>query len=96
MGFIGGGGPGNQPPTAAFSYSCTPARSCTFNGTASSDSDGNIVSYVWHVNTANGQVVNSNATFTRSFPKARTFNMVLVVTDNQGASNSVSHQIVVP
>ncbi len=96
VGFIGGGGPGNQNPTAAFTYSCTAARLCTFNGTGSTDSDGTIVSYVWHVNKATGQTVGNGAIFSRSFPKARTFNMVLVVTDNQGGTNSVTHSIVVP
>lgn len=96
MGFIGGGGPGNVPPTAAFTYSCTAARVCTFDGTGSTDSDGTVVGYAWHVNNANGKTVGSTATFTRTFPKGRTFNMVLVVTDNQGATNAVTHQVIVP
>ena len=52
------GPPANQPPVASFTYSCsdvTPA--CDFDASASTDSDGTIVDYVWDFgdsNTASG------------------------------------------
>ncbi len=91
MQFIAGG-PVNQPPVADFVATCS-NLTCTFNGTLSSDPDGTVNGYSWTL--PNGAVVANTATFTRSFPSPRTFNLTLTVTDNQGATNAITKQVVV-
>ncbi|WP_371373104.1 family 16 glycosylhydrolase [Thalassotalea aquiviva] len=84
-------GPVNTPPTAAFNNNCTDLN-CSFNATASSDSDGNIVSYAWDFgdgNTATGESVN------HTFSSANTYTVSLTVTDNQGATDTIEQQVVV-
>ena len=88
-------GGGNVPPVASYTYSCVAAtHTCTFDGTGSSDSDGTIASYAWK--TPNGTTVATTSTFTRSFPSARTLNLSLTVTDNGGASHTVTQSVTVP
>ncbi len=87
-------GGGNQPPVAAFTYSCNASHVCSFDGTGSSDPDGTITSYAWKL--ANGNTVYTSPSFTRSFPSARTFALTLEVTDNGGATGSMTQTIVVP
>ena len=94
MGFIGGGPP-NNPPTAAFTFSCNSSHTCSFDGTSSSDTDGTIVAYAWF----RGNKPNPFATtptVTRTFGRSGTLNIKLTVTDNGGATNTVVHQVVVP
>jgi PKD repeat protein len=91
MGFIGGGPP-NNPPTAAFTYSCNASFLCTFDGTGSSDDVG-VVSYAWTL--AGGSQVASTATFNKQFSGARTFDLTLTVTDGGGLSNSITKTVVV-
>ncbi len=88
------GGGSNQPPVASFTWSCTAAHACTFNGTASRDPDGSITAYAWKM--ANGTTVSTAASFSRTFPSARTFALTLTVTDNGGATNSTTQTITVP
>src|SRR5260370_19611608 len=38
----------NAPPVASFTFACS-GLTCSFNGTASRDSDGTIANYVWNV-----------------------------------------------
>ena len=93
MGFIGGG-PGNLPPVASFTWSCTPARLCSFDGTGSSDPDGTITAYVWKL--ANGNTVSTASTFSRQFTATTSFALTLTVTDNAGATGSQTQTITVP
>jgi|GEM_PF-139736 len=86
-----GGGNTNVAPVASFGNSCTDLA-CTFNGSASSDSDGSIATYAWNFgdgNTASG----SNPSHT--FSAAGTYNVQLTVTDNEGATNSTSSSVTV-
>ncbi len=85
-------GGSNQPPVASFTWSCT-GLTCSFDGTGSSDPDGTVASYRWSL--SNGTSVGTAATFTRTFPSARTFTLTLTVTDNNGATNSVTQTITV-
>jgi PKD repeat protein len=58
-----------------------------FDGSTSSDPDGSIVSYTWAFGdggTATG------ATTTHTYPAAGTYSARLTVTDNQGATHSMS------
>lgn len=87
------GGGGNQPPVASFTWNCTAAHACTFTST-STDPDGTIASYAWKL--AAGNTVSTAASFSRTFPSARTFALTLTVTDNGGASTSTTQTITVP
>lgn len=92
--FIGGGGeppPTNQPPVAAFSYSCSDLT-CSFNGGGSSDPDGNITSYAW--NFGDG-TTGSGVTVNKTYASAGTRTVTLTVTDNGGASSSTSQSVTV-
>lgn len=69
----------NTPPTANFTVSCT-GRTCSFNGTSSTDNSG-ISSYWWDFGdgtTATG------STASRTYGTGISFPVHLVVTDNQG------------
>jgi PKD repeat protein len=77
----------NNPPTAAFTSSCTDLT-CSFNGTGSSDSDGTISSYSWSFG-------GTGATASNTFASAGTFNVTLTVTDNDGATDTVTNSVTV-
>jgi len=85
--------PSNSPPSASFTYSPQNPLVNTFvqlNASASSDSDGSIVSYSWSFGdggTGNGSIVWHRFTSGGSFP------VTLTVTDDDGASDSVTKTI---
>lgn len=87
-------GGGNQSPVASFTYSCNASHACTFDGTGSSDPDGSVVSWRW--TTPGGAVVSNSSIFSKTFSSARTISLVLTVTDNGGATGTVTQQVVVP
>jgi subtilisin family serine protease len=90
-GFISTGGGGtNQPPTAAFTRSCT-NLSCTFTDT-STDSDGTIASRSW--NFGDG-TTSTAANPSKTYAAAGTYTVTLTVTDNSGASSSTSQAVTV-
>lgn len=65
------------------------AVAVTLNGSASSDSDGSIASYVWDENVGgNWQTVGNSAVLTLSAVSVAQHRYRLTVTDNQGASSS--------
>ena len=81
----------NEPPTAAFSYSCD-ELACSFDGSASTDSDGTIESHSWTFgdgNSASGEVVS------HTYANDGTYTVTLTVTDNDGDSDSTSQQVTV-
>jgi PKD repeat protein len=72
----------NQAPTASFTVACTDL-SCRFDGSASNDTDGNIVNYAWDFGdgaTAGAPVVD------HTYAAAGTYTVTLTVTDDAGAS----------
>ncbi len=83
--------PANEAPTAAFSRNCN-ALTCTFNAGDSEDADGTIVSYSWDFgdgNTATG--VNP----TNAYALEGSYNVVLTITDDGGATDSLATMITV-
>src|SRR5438552_280186 len=85
-----GAAPTNQPPVAAFSSSCS-ALTCNFTST-SSDPDGTIASYSW---TFGDGGTSSAPNPAHSYTASGTYTVTLTVTDNQGATNAVSHSVTV-
>ena len=82
--------PPNQPPVAAFTSSCT-LLVCTFTST-SSDPDGSITGYRWTFGDG-GTAADQNPTHVYTAPGSYT--VTLTVTDNQGATDNVSHTVTV-
>ena len=79
----------NVPPAAAFTYNCA-ASTCSFDGTASSDSDGTIQSYVWNFGDGTS---GSGATTTHSYMLPGAYVVTLTVTDNSGATAAGSKSL---
>ena len=80
----------NQSPTARFSSSCTDL-SCSFDGSASTDSDGTVASYAWDFGdggTATGKTPPAHA-----YATPGTYTVALTVTDDRNATGSVSHDV---
>jgi subtilisin family serine protease len=92
MGFIGGGG-GNQPPVANFTFSCNASHVCNFDGSSSTDDVG-VVSYVWK--RGNGTQLGTGVTLTQTFPGTGNFVVSLTVTDAGSLSNTKTVTVPVP
>lgn len=87
--------PPNVPPVAAIGSSGTGGQApytVNFDGTASSDPDGSIASYFWDFgNDRTATTATGSATYTQP----GTYTVSLTVTDNRGATNTATRQIVV-
>ena len=79
----------NTPPTAAFSPTCT-ALTCTFNASASSDSDGTIAGYAWNFGDGN---TGTGATSSHTYTSAGSFTVSLTVTDDGGATATTTRNV---
>ncbi|MBU0703781.1 MAG: M4 family metallopeptidase, partial [Chloroflexi bacterium] len=77
------GGGGNIPPTASFTFTCTDL-SCGFDGSASYDSDGTIVSYEWDFG---DETTDSGAIVSHTYATDGNYTVTLTVTDNEGATD---------
>lgn len=86
-----GAPPPNQPPTASFTYSCV-QLACSFNGGASTDGDGTVVAYAW---TFGADGSGTGAQPAHTFSAAGTYAVTLQVTDDGGATGSVTQQVTV-
>jgi PKD repeat protein len=81
----------NVDPTAAFTVECF-GLSCTFDGSTSSDSDGNVTSYDWDFgDTADG----TGQVAQHTFAGAGTYPVQLTVTDNRGGTDGETQQVAV-
>ncbi|CAM2006872.1 PKD domain-containing protein [Acanthopleuribacter pedis] len=85
------GGPVNEAPTASFSFT-TDELSAAFDGSASTDSDGSIASYAWDFGDGNQ---GSGVSAAHTYRSEGTYRVVLVVTDNQGATGRAEADVTV-
>jgi PKD repeat protein len=90
--FFVGAPPPNQPPTAAFTSSCATDGSgtCSFDGSSSSDADGSIASYSWNFGDGGSS---TTRTPTHTYATTGSYDVTLTVTDDKGASSSVTHSV---
>ncbi|MEZ4702814.1 MAG: PKD domain-containing protein [Rhodothermales bacterium] len=86
-----GGGTGNNAPVASFTHSATDLA-LSVDGSASSDSDGTIVSYAW---TFGDGATGSGATASHTYAAAGTYTVALTVTDDEGATGTASQSVTV-
>lgn len=86
--------PPNGAPVASFTFSAPTEQGTAilFDGSASTDSDGTIVSYAWDFGDG---TTNTGATVHHTYSRAGTFSVVLRVTDNRGQSGSTTRQVIV-
>jgi serine protease len=87
LGYTGGGGTTNQPPTASFTFT-TSDLTATFTDT-STDSDGNVVGWSW--NFGDGSTSNDQHP-SRTYAAAGTYTVSLTVTDDDGATSATTSQ----
>lgn len=85
--------PPNLPPLADFTMTCDANLLCTFDGTDSSDPDGTIAAYLWL--RPNGTTWSTAPVFTQQFTKTGTGNVTLTVTDDDGATGTVTRTVTV-
>ncbi|MFD4420054.1 PKD domain-containing protein [Agromyces sp. NPDC058484] len=88
---IAEGAPGNTPPVAAFTPTCT-GLGCTVDGTASTDADGVVTGHAWDFGdggTATG------ATASHTYAAAGTYPITLTVTDDDGATATTTTAVTV-
>lgn len=80
---------GNAAPVAnaGADQTITEGTAVTLNDSASSDSDGSIVSYKW---SENGTTLSTSSSFTKSDFSVGIHTITLTVTDNNGATNTDS------
>src|SRR4051794_10564013 len=78
--------PGNSPPTASFTHTCT-GLSCGFDGNASSDPGGSIAGYSWVFGDG---TTGTGAAPSHPYTAVGTYTVTLTVTDNNGATGTTS------
>jgi probable HAF family extracellular repeat protein len=91
------GAPPNQPPTAAFTYTCTGQaypHQCAFDASSSTDDKG-IVSYAWQWGNGRSET-KTIPTVRNTWAAAGTYNVTLTVKDAGGLTSNVTRSVIVP
>lgn len=83
--------PPNQAPTAAAEHTIEHLL-VTVDGTSSTDPDGTIVGFAWDFGDGNGA---NTAEATHTYAEAGTYEVTLTVTDDDGATDSTSFEVIV-
>ncbi|MFB6285517.1 MAG: PKD domain-containing protein [Candidatus Bipolaricaulia bacterium] len=81
---------GNERPQATFSVDVEQpqaGQAITFDGTGSSDPDGQIQNYRWTLGDGTVMEGANQATITHTYQEPGTYQVTLVVTDNEGATS---------
>ncbi len=91
---------GNQPPVAAPGgpYAALQGATVTINGSSSADTDGTLVDFSWDCDAGNGvSLISSgtNSSFACTYPAVGTFTVTLTVTDDDGATDTETTQVIV-
>jgi PKD repeat protein len=91
---VGTGTPNNLAPVANFiaPTGCTVNSACPFSD-ASTDSDGNVTTWAW--NFGDGSAVDPNPSTNHTFTAEGDYQVQLTVTDNLGATNSITQQVTI-
>ncbi len=87
--------PSNNNPIASFTASPSSGNApltVTFNASASSDSDGSIVSYSWNFGDA---TTGSGVTVSHTYTVGATYTVVLTVADDDGVTGTASIPVIV-
>jgi PKD repeat protein len=82
--------PQNQPPSAAFTFSCS-TLACSFNGTGSTDDKG-VVTWTWDFGDGS---TGTGSTVSHTFGGADTYHVQLTVNDADDATDAVTHDVTV-
>ena len=85
--------PDNVPPVARFNLTPNTGSApldVSFNASASSDSDGTITAYNWVFNDG---ATGSGQTTSHTFAKPGTYTIQLTVVDDDGATDSITHDL---
>ncbi|MFC6234442.1 PKD domain-containing protein [Leucobacter soli] len=86
--------PPNAPPVASFSYTAA-FLDVTFDGSDSSDADGDVVSWKWDFGDDSDDVERDVPGVEHSYAEAGNYLVTLTVTDDDGAENSVTKTVTV-
>jgi len=86
----------NRPPTASFVASCKSLQ-CTFDGRASSDSDGTLLEYFWMFGDGTaadfGGGGDTGTMVSHTYPARGAYSVVLTIRDNSGATDTYSSNV---
>ncbi len=82
-----------KPPNASFTASCD-QMTCTFDGSASVDPDGEIVSYLWSFGDGRTEVgTGMPGTVTYAYVNPASYTVTLSVTDDSGLTNTAQRTV---
>jgi len=88
----------NRPPEAAFDYPLTapePGQALTFDASASSDPDGEIVQYEWDFGDGSEDATTEISTVSHSYDEPGTYIVSLRVTDDDGDTDVIQKSVTV-